>query len=221
MPLAPRASALNAAPPRTSAVARLVNVIVDPVAAFRDIREVHPWVLAVATAIGLRFLSLLVFYDPELTPLKIVASLAFQLAAVVPPLLVGSLLTWLAAKAWRLDVSWRAVFSICANVNVAHILATIVLASIAGALLPGSVSIDVRHPPFTNLGSFVDRTGSAGWLHRLAADADVHRRRRRALGVRGCAAVARAPRGRSNGVGREVRGGRGVRDYDAGRGQSR
>ena len=173
MPLAPRASALNAAPPRTSAVARLVNVIVDPVAAFRDIREVHPWVLAVATAIGLRFLSLLVFYDPELTPLKIVASLAFQLAAVVPPLLVGSLLTWLAAKAWRLDVSWRAVFSICANVNVAHILATIVLASIAGALLPGSVSIDVRHPPFTNLGSFVGRTGSAGWLHRLAAEADV------------------------------------------------
>jgi hypothetical protein len=164
---------VNAAPARTSAAARLANVVVDPAGAFHGIGAAHPWALAIAAIIALRFVSLLIFYDPALTPLKVLASLAFQMAAVVPPLLVGSTLAWLVAKAWRLRVGWLAVFSICAHVAVAHALVTVAVASVAGALLPDSASVDVRHPPFTNLGFLFDSGGSAAVLHRLAREADV------------------------------------------------
>ena len=173
MPTAHQAPALDTVPPRTSAIVRLVNVVVDPAAAFRDIRAAHPWALALAAVISLRFVSLLVFYDPALTPLKVVASLGFQVAAVVPPLLVGSTLVWLAGKPWRLGATWVRVFSICTHVTVAHTLATIAFASVAGAMLPDAASIDVRNPPFTNLGALVERSGSTALLHRLAAEVDV------------------------------------------------
>ena len=173
MPSVRHAPTLNAAAPRTGAVACLVNVVADPAAAFRDITTARPWALAVAVVIALRFVSLLVLYEPVLTPLKVLASLAFQVAAVVPPLVVGSTLAWLAARAWRLRAAWPHVFSICAHVTVAHTLVTIAFASVAGALLPDSVSIDVRHPPFTNLGFLIDGSGSSALLHRLAAQADI------------------------------------------------
>ena len=166
----PRSLGVAAHPPGASA--RLVNVVIDPLDAFRDIRQACPWALAVATVIVLRFISLLVFYDPALTPLKVVASFAFQIAAVVPPLLLGSAVTWLAARAWRLGVGWRHVFSICAYVTVAYTVATLLFASAAGALASDLASFDVREPPFTNL-AFLVRGSSMSLLHRLAAEADV------------------------------------------------
>jgi hypothetical protein len=117
--------------------------------------------------------SLLVFYDPELRPLKILASLAFQVGAVVPPLVVGSTAIWLLAMAWRLRIGWAQLFSICAHVTVAYTLATIAFASVAGALLPDSASIDIRNPPYTNVGFLFHRMGTATLLHRLAAEADI------------------------------------------------
>jgi hypothetical protein len=159
--------------PAIGAVARLVNVVVDPTAAFRDLRAAHPWALAVVATIVLRIVSLLVFYDPELKPLKILASLAFQVGAVVPPLLVGTTAIWLLAMAWRLRIVWAQLFSICAHVTVAYTLATIACASVAGALLPDSTSIDIRNPPYTNLGFLYHGTGTVTLFHRLASEADI------------------------------------------------
>ena len=167
------APALHAAAPRANALARLVNVVIDPAAAFHDVRAAHPWALALTATIALRFLSLLIFYAPTVTPLKIVASLAFQIAAVVPPLLLGSTVAWLAARSWRLRVGWPVIFSICTHVTAAYTLATIAFASVAGALLPESASVDLRNPPFTNLGLLFEKTGTTALLHRLGAEIDV------------------------------------------------
>lgn len=152
---------------------RLLDVVIDPLDAFRDIRTAAPWALAIAVAIVLRFVSLLVFYAPALTPLKIMASLAFQVASVVPPLVLGALVTWVAAKPWRLGVAWRHVFSVCAHVYVAYTVATILFASVAGAVLPDFAAIDLRHPPFTSLTFLVDRSTSSALVYRLAGEADV------------------------------------------------
>jgi len=127
-----------------------VNLVVDPVAAFRGIRAHPPWALAFVVAIALRFGSLLAFYRPAVTPLKVVAGLLFQLATIAPAVLFASLVVWLAAKVWRVGVSWTSTFAVITHVYVGYTLATIAFASVAGALLPESAEVDLRHPPFTN-----------------------------------------------------------------------
>jgi hypothetical protein len=97
----------------------------------------------------------LVFYQPAVTPLKLVAGVMFQVATVTPLLLAASTVVWLAAKAWRADVAWPTAVSIAAHACVAHTLLTIALASAAGALLPASFAIDVRNPPYSNVAQLV------------------------------------------------------------------
>ena len=147
----------------SSASARLVNLVVDPLAAFRAI-GLHPrWALAFVIAIALRFGSLFVFYRPTTTPLKVVAGLLFQLASVTPAVLLASLAVWLAARVWRVGVSWTATFSVITHVYVAYTLATIAFAGVAGALLPQTVDVDLRNPPFTNFASLLgDSTPDVG-----------------------------------------------------------
>jgi hypothetical protein len=136
--------------PDSSPSARLVNLVVDPVAAFRGI-GVHPrWALAFMIAVALRFGSLFAFYRPTATPLKVVAGLLFQLATITPAVLLASLAVWLAARVWRVGVSWASTFCVVTHVYVAYTLATIVFASVSGALLPESADVDLRNPPFTN-----------------------------------------------------------------------
>jgi hypothetical protein len=134
----------------SSASARLLNLVVDPVAAFRGIGPHPHWALAFVVVMALRFGSLFVFYRPAVTPLKVVAGLLFQLATIAPAVLFASLLVWLAAKVWRVGVSWTPTFSVVTHVCVAYTLATIAFASVAGAVLPESVNVDLRNPPFTN-----------------------------------------------------------------------
>lgn len=157
---------------RQSDVARLVNSIVDPVAAFRDIRDRQPWALALLVSIALRFASLFAFYRPALTLPKVLGSLAFQVVSVLPPVLMLTFVVWLAAKVWSVGARWGQVFSICAHVFVAYTLASIAIASVAGAVLPASVSVDLRNPPYTNLASLADAV-NAPVLHRLAGQFDV------------------------------------------------
>jgi hypothetical protein len=127
-----------------------VNLVVDPVAAFREV-SVHPsWALAFVIAIVLRFGSLFAFYRPAVTPLKVVAGLFFQVVTVASAVLLASLVVWVAALAWRAGAQWTPTFSVVTHVYVAHTLATIAFASVAGALLPESADVDLRHPPFTN-----------------------------------------------------------------------
>ena len=134
----------------SSASVRLLNLVVDPVAAFRGIGVQPRWTFAFAVAIGLRFGSLFVFYRPTATPLKVVAGLLFQLATITPVVLLASLAVWLAARVWRVGVSWSSTFSVVTHVYVAYTLATIAFASVAGAVLPETVDVDLRNPPFTN-----------------------------------------------------------------------
>ncbi len=138
---------------RSSAGARLINLLVDPIAGFRGIGDDPTWALAVLVAIVARFGSLFVFYRPAVTPVKLIAGLVFQLATVVPTVLFASLVVWLAAKVCRVGVRWGPAFSVVTHVYVAYTLATVAFASVAGALLPESADVDLRSPPFTNLTS--------------------------------------------------------------------
>jgi hypothetical protein len=156
----------------SSAGARLVNLVVDPVAAFRGIGTHPPWALAFMIVIVVRFGSLFVFYRPAVTALKVVAGLLFQLATIAPALLVASLVVWLAAKVWHVGVSWTSSFSVVTHVYVAYTLATIAFASVAGALLPESAEVDLRHPPFTNFASLLDDDTSTV-VSRLVGEIDV------------------------------------------------
>jgi len=174
----PVASATCAAPGAhepasdSSAGARLLNLVVDPVAAFRGIGTHPRWALAFVFAIAIRFASLFAFYRPAVTPLKVVAGLLFQVATVMPTVLVASLVVWMAAMVWRLRVSWTPAFSVVMHVYVAYTLATIAFAGVAGALLPESADVDLRHPPFTNFAPLLG-TSTSEVLLSLAREFDV------------------------------------------------
>ena len=154
------------------AVSRLANLVVDPVAAFRGIADSPSWALALLAAVVLRFGSLFVFYRPAVTPLKVVAGLLFQVGTVLPVILLAAVVTWLAAKVWRVDVGWRPSFSIVTHAYVAYTLATIAFAAAAGALLPESTDIDLRNPPFTNFAARVADSGVTA-IPKLVAELDV------------------------------------------------
>src|SRR5690349_4429755 len=168
----PHVAAPTPAVAHQSPAARLINVIVDPPAAFRGISDDAPWSLAFMAVVVVRIASLFVFYRPDVTPLKLVASVTFQVATIAPLLLVSSGLIWITARARRVAVGWGATFAIATHAYVAYTLATVAIASVAGALLPDSTDVDLRAPPFTNLAPLVAGTEHPLVLH-LATEADV------------------------------------------------
>jgi hypothetical protein len=155
-----------------SPVARLVNVIVDPGAAFRGISTNAPWTLAFLVLVTLRFVSLFAFYRPAVTPLKLIGGIAFQIATVAPPVVLASLILWLVANVWRLEMSWASAVSVAVHTCFAYTLATVAIASVAGAILPASADVDLRNPPFTNPSALL--SGSAGHVARaIVAELDI------------------------------------------------
>ena len=170
--LLPVTSISNASARRSGAGARLVNLMVEPGAAFRGIAHDPSWVLAFLAATGIRFGSLFIFYQPAVTPIKVIAGLLLQLVTVASTVLLASLVTWLTARAWGVAVSWATAFSILMHVYVASTLVTLAFASVAGALLPESVDVDLRNPPFTNLTSLLSETDSEVF-RLLASEMDV------------------------------------------------
>jgi hypothetical protein len=149
-----------------------MNLVVDPVAAFRGIGAHPSWALAFVIAIALRFGSLLAFYRPAVTPAKVIAALLVQIMTIAPAVLVASLVVRTAATVWRVGASWTSTFSVVMHVYVAYTLATIAFASVAGALLPESADVDLRHPPFTNFTALLGDT-TTEVIGRLLAEVDV------------------------------------------------
>jgi len=152
--------------------ARLVNLVVDPIAAFRGIADDPSWRLALLAAVGIRFGSLFIFYQPAVTPIKVLGGLLFQVLTVGSAVLLASLVAWLTARAWRVSVAWTTAFSIVMHVQVAFTLATVGFASVAGALLPESADVDLRNPPFTNVTALLGATDSEA-IRTLAGEIDV------------------------------------------------
>ena len=152
--------------------ARLVNLVVDPVAAFRGIADDPSWRLALLAAVGIRFGSLFIFYEPAVTPIKVLGGLLFQILTVGPTVLLASLVAWLTARAWRVSVAWTTAFSILMHIYVAFTLATVGFASVAGALLPESADVDLRNPPFSNVTALLGGTDSEV-VRTLAGEIDV------------------------------------------------
>jgi hypothetical protein len=165
-------SVSNASAPRSGAGVRLANLVVDPVDAFRGIACDPSWRLAFLAAVGVRFGSLFVFYEPSVTPIKALGGLLLQVLTVGPTVLLSSLVVWLVARVWRVNVAWATAFSILMHVYVAFTLATLAFSSVAGALLTESADVDLRNPPFTNLTSLVGGTDS-DVVRTLAGEMDV------------------------------------------------
>ena len=161
----------TAKPKLPTALGRLVDVIVDPREAFQGISDRSPWALAFVVIIALRFVSLLVFYQPDVTIPKLIAGVLFQVGTVAPMLLAVTTVVWLAAKAWGVRLTWHSALSVTAHVCVAHTLATIALASVAGVVLADSADIDLRSPPFSNIAYFV--TDDRDLLGRLLDELDI------------------------------------------------
>jgi hypothetical protein len=162
----------NASAPRSGAGARLVNLVVDPVAAFCGIADDPSWRLAFLVTVGIRFASLFIFYQPAVTPIKVLGGLLFQVLTVGPTVLLASLVAWLTARVWGVSVVWATAFSIVMHVCVAFTLATLGFASVAGAVLPESADVDLRNPPFTNVASLLRGTGP-GVVRTLVGELDV------------------------------------------------
>jgi hypothetical protein len=156
----------------STSLARLVDVVLDPPRAFRDAALRPTWAIAFLGVVLLRFGSVLAFYNPDTTPAKLLAGVLFQLVLIFPLVAAMSTLLWVTATIWRAHLSWPSAWCVTTHVTFAHTLLTIAIASVAGALLPESVDVDLRHPPFTNPGVLVS---AAAWpaLHALAAKADV------------------------------------------------
>jgi hypothetical protein len=162
----------SSVPRLTLALTRLGNLIVDPVAAFRDVAECPTAGLAFVSLIALRFGSLFLFYQPDVELARLVTGLVFQIVTVWPLTFVLTLLLWTSTLMCGVRAAWSALYCTVVHVVFAHTLLTVAIASVAGALLPASVDVDLRHPPFTNLGSLVGSDGQSV-AHALFAEIDV------------------------------------------------
>lgn len=151
------------------AAARLANLIVHPPEAFWGIADRPAWALAFAAIVVVRVVSLFVFYHPQATPVKILATLAFQVGTVLPALLVTGTALWFAGALWRARIAWPVAFSIGTHAYLAYTLATVAAASVAGALLPGESALDPRNPPFTNLAPLLSEAAHPVATRVLAA----------------------------------------------------
>lgn len=156
--------------PRSSALARLANVVIDPRASFRDVASDPRWLVAFLGVILLRFASLFVFYQPSTTPEKLVVGLLFQVVSTAPLLLALALVLWNASRACDVRVTWPVAFDITVHVYFAYTVATVAIASVAGAVLPASADVDLRNPPFTSLGALAPADGV---VRTLLAHVDV------------------------------------------------
>ena len=152
-------------------IARVVDIVVDPRAAFRAIAERPTWFGILIAVVAIRFASLFAFYQPATTPGKLIIGVVFQLTTIVPAVLVAGTFLWVASNAWLVRVRWPIAFSIALHIYAAYTIATIVVASIAGALLPATVDVDLREPPFVNLTSL--GSGQSPVTARLLAEMDV------------------------------------------------
>jgi len=155
-----------------AALARVADIVVDPPAAFRDIDTQPSWGVAFLAIVGLRFASLIAFYHPDTTPAKLLAGVLFQVATTFPLIAVIATLLWGVAVAWRVRMTWASALCVTTHVAFAYTLCTVAIASVAGAMLPNSLQVELRHPPFTNLAYLTDANESPAW-HALAAAADV------------------------------------------------
>lgn len=157
---------------RPGAIARVVDVVVDPRAAFREIAEKPSWLAALLTVVVVRLISLFAFYQPDASPGKLLAGIAFQFATITPMLLAATTLLWVSGHVWGVGFGWRSGFSIAVHVYLAYTIVTIAVASVAAATLPASVEVDLREPPFVNLRDLADPAQSPT-LARLLGEADV------------------------------------------------
>ena len=158
--------------------ARLVNLVVDPVAAFRGIADDPSWSTRLARRCR----------HPIRQPLHLLRASrhanqgawrpALPVLTVGPTVLLASLVAWLTARAWRVSVAWTTAFSIVIRVQVAFTLATVGFASVAGALLPEYANVDLRNPPFTNMTALLGGMDSEA-IRTLAGEIDVGRLRAR------------------------------------------
>ena len=171
MPASRESAPAIASEGNTGVIARVVDIVVDPRAAFRAIAERPAWFGMLIAVVVIRFASLFVFYQPQTTPGKLIIGLVFQLTTIVPAVLVAGTFLWVASNAWLVRVRWPVAFSIAIHIYAAHTIATIVVASIAGALLPAAVDVDLREPPFVNLSSW--GLGQSPVTARLLGEMDV------------------------------------------------
>src|SRR5262245_47475156 len=130
---------------RPSALARLADVVIDPVAAFRGIDAQPTWGVALLALIAVRFTSVAVFYRPDTTPGKLVAGVLFQVVTLVPFITAMTLLLVIAALVFRVRLSWASAWSVTTHVTFAFTLLTVAIASVAGAVLPESAEVNLRN----------------------------------------------------------------------------
>ena len=143
----------------------------DPIAAFTHVSTYPTAALAFLALVALRFTSVLVFYSPEVDAARLAAGVLFQLVTIWPLTIALSLLLWITSRAWGARTTWASSYCVTVHVMLAYTLATVAIASVAGAILPESSNIDLRHPPFTNLGALVNATANP-ITHALLVDLD-------------------------------------------------
>jgi hypothetical protein len=160
----------GAAHHHTNAFAGVANVIIDPITWARGLARQPRWAVALACIVVVRFAGLVAFYGPSVSVGGVVAGVAFQVMTIVPAVVAVAFLFWTAALLCRTRLSWPVAFAIVTHVYFAHALVTTAIASVAGALLPATVDVDLRAPPFTNLGGLVLADSSGGTAIARAVD---------------------------------------------------
>src|SRR5215208_105379 len=105
-----RPSSVSSSPPnfddghRVSAIDRVVNVVIDPAAAFHGLEARPVWLVAFVALVALRIGSLFAFYQPETSAAKLIAGMLFQVVTLMPLLAILTTLLWIAAAAWRSEL---------------------------------------------------------------------------------------------------------------------
>lgn len=155
----------------SSAFETVANVVIDPATWARDLARRPRWAVAFACVVVLRFAAVVAFYRPSVSAGRVLAGVAFQVMTIAPALVGFAFLLWTATLVCKTRLSWPVAFAATAHIYFAHTVMTTVIASAAGALLPATVDVDLRAPPFTNLGKVV--SADSPLLHAIVRAVDV------------------------------------------------
>lgn len=156
----------------TSSLARIANVVLDPSLGFRGIGQAPTSGVAFISLVAVRFGSLFAFYHPDTNAAKLAAGVLFQVATLIPLLTATTVVLWAVGLMWRVRLRWASAWCLTVHTVFAYTLATVAIASVAGALLPESADVDLRQPPFTNFSALVVR-GDSPVLRAFLTEADV------------------------------------------------
>jgi hypothetical protein len=153
-----------------SEVPPLLNVLVDPLEAFRRINNTPSWAFALLAIGLLKLVKLFVFYAPSANPGKVALSFLSELLPTIVSISVAAIGVVALIGLMHGGAAFQKIFAILSHTFFAYVVVTFVWGLLEFAFIPGFEGVP-GSPRYSNLGFLVPSDSFA--IHQLFSAVDV------------------------------------------------